>query len=266
VLREKQQEKPSQLHIRASRAVGGKTVITAAFRHFGSYEKALLAAGIDPATKLPALKNQAKVRARDSLIQETLKNLKDRPPYLLAQVKRFIDQHSPAIKDFYGSWTNFATSLNRPERDVFNSPGHLIYDSKQACIAALQERAEVGLSLRQADVRSDNPSLEIMGEKHFGNHAQALKAANVQRLPHSYDQREYATGDEVIEAIRRRHQNGESLYYSDLERKNGQRTLLKWSARFFGSFTGALAAAGVPHPGVKPADRRRRPEKTTNHP
>jgi hypothetical protein len=195
-----------------------------------------------------------------------MRNLKDRPPYLAARVKHFIEQHSPAIKDFYGSWPNFATSLNRPEREVFNSPGHLIYDSKQACIAALQERAEMGLSLRQADVRSDNPSLEIMGEKHFGSHAQALKAASVRRLPHGYDQRDYATGDEVIEAIRRRHQNGESLYDSDLERKNGQRTLLKWSARFFGSFTGALAAAGVPHPGVKPADRRRCPEKTTGHP
>lgn len=102
--------------------------------------------------------------------------------------------------------------------------------------------------------------------RHFGSHAQALKAASVQRLPHSYDQRDYATGDEVIETIRRRHRNGESLYYSDLERRNGQRTLLKWSARFFGSFAGALAAAGVPHPGVKPADRRRRPEEPTARP
>ncbi len=259
-LREKEQEKPSQLHIRASRSAGSKTVFSAAFRQFGSYEKALVAAGIDTASKLPALANKTKVKARESLIRETLKNLKNRPPYVPANVKQFIDRHSTAIKDFYGSWTNFATSLKRVERDLFNSPGHLLYDSKDACIAALRERAEVGLSLRQGDVRTDNPSLEIMGEKHFGSHAQALEAASVLRLPHSYDQRTYANGDEVVAAIRRRYQEGQSLHHSDLQQKDGDRCLLKWGARFFGSFPKALAAAGVPHPGNKKAKRGRQPE------
>jgi hypothetical protein len=263
LLREKEQEKPSQLHIRASRSGTGKTVITAAFRNFGSYEKALVAAGIDPTTKLPALKNKAKLLAREKLILETTRKLKDRPPYLAAHAKKFIDKHAPAIKDFYGNWANFATSMNLVERDLFNSPGHLIYDSKEACITALQERARVGLSLRQWDVRSDNPSLEIMGGKHFGSHSQALKAANVQRRPHSYDQRVYADGDEVVAEIRRRYQNGDSLYYCDLQRKGGDRSLLKWGARFFGKFAEAIAAAGVPHPGVKPADRSRHPKAGT---
>jgi hypothetical protein len=131
----------------------------------------------------------------------------------------------------------------------------LILMSNIAGDAKPREVAEVGLSLRQPDVRSDTPSLEIMGEKHFGTHAQAFEAASVKRLPHCDDQRDHATGDEVIAAIRHRDQNGESLYHPDLERKGGQRTLLKWSARYFGSFTEALAAAGVSHPGVKPADR-----------
>lgn len=265
-LREKEQEKPSQLHIRASRSGNGKTVITAAFRHFGSYEKALIAAGIVPSTKIPALENKAKVQARENLILATLGNLKNRPPYLPADAKKFIDKHSPAIKDFYGSWANFSTSLERVERDIFNSPGHLIYDSKEACIAALQERAKVGLSLRQSDVRSDNPSLEIMGEKHFGSHSQALKEANVQRLPHSYDQRDYMNGDEVTAEIRRRYQNGESLYYNDLVHKDGDRSLMKWGMRYFGSFSEALAAAGVPHPGSKPANRSRKPKSGPSHP
>lgn len=262
-LREKEQEKPSQLHIRAARSGGGKTVIAAAFRRFGSYEKALAAAGITPSTKLPALANKTKVRARETLLRETMKNLKTKPPYVPVEVKRFIDKHASAIKDFYGSWANFAASLKRVERDLFNSPGHLRYDSKEACIAALRERAEVGLSLRQGDVRTDNPSLEIMGEKHFGSHSRALKAANVMRLPHSYDQRSYAEGDQVVAEIRRRHQNGESLYYSDLQKKDGDRSLLKWSARFFGSFPEAIAAAGVPHPGSKSAKRGRFPKTGT---
>lgn len=204
-----------------------------------------------------------KVQARETLLRETMKNLKTKPPYVPAEVKRFIDKHASAIKDFYGSWANFAASLKRVERDLFNSPGHLRYDSKEACIAALRERAEVGLSLRQGDVRTDNPSLEIMGEKHFGNHPRALKAANVLRLPHSYDQRTYADGDQVVAEIRRRYQNAESLYYSDLQRKDGDRTLLKWSARFFGSFPEAIAAAGVPHSGSKSAKRARFPKTGT---
>jgi len=249
-LREKERDIPGKLHMRASRSGAGKTAITAAFRHFGSYEKALAAAGIEPSSKIPALKDKAKVRAREKLIRETEHRLKERPPYRPAEVKEFIDRHATAIKDFYGSWSNFATSLGRVEREIFNSPGHLVYDSKEACIAALRERAKLGLSLRQRDVRTDNPSLEIMEEKHFKNHAEALKAAGVERLPRNFDQRVYANGDEVIAALRRRHENGESLRYSGLEKE--ARSLLKWSIRYFGSFSKALTAAGVPHPGTKP--------------
>ena len=260
VLLEKERERPAQLHIRASRSGGGKTVITAACRHFGSYENALTAAGIDPLTKIPALKNKAKLKAREILMSETLENLRNRPLYEPVRAHNYIVKHSPAIKDFYGSWPNFAASLKLVERDLFNSPGHLIYDSRAACIAALQERARVGLSLRQNEVRVDNPSLEIMGEKHFGKHSLALKAADVQRLPHSFDQRDYANGDEVVAEIRRRYKKGESLYQTDLDRKDGERTLLKWSTRYFGNYSNALEAAGVPHPGLKPSTRKQNPK------
>lgn len=259
LLREKERTKPSELHVRASRHGQSRTLIRAAFRNFGAYEKALVVAGIDPVNKLPALKNPSKVRAREKLILETMENLKNPSPYLPANAKKYIARHSSAISNFYGNWTNFAISLKRVDRELFNSPGHRAYDSKKACIAALQERAKVGLSLRQEDVRTDNPSLEIMGEKHFENYSKALEAANVQRLPPSYDLRTYANGDEVIAAIRRRHQNGGSLYYSDLHPKSGDRGLLKWGSHYFGSFSKALAAAGVPHPGIKPTLRGRHP-------
>lgn len=252
-LREKERDIPGKLHMRASRSGAGKTVITAAFRHFGSYEKALAAAGIEPSSKIPALTDKAKTRAREKLIRETERRLKERPPYHPAEVKEFIDRHARAIKDFYGSWLNFAASLGRLEREIFNSPGHLVYDSKEACVTALQERAKLGLSLRQHEVRTDNPSLEIMEEKHFGSHAEALKAARLERLPRNFDQRVYANGNEVIAAIRSRHGNGESLYHSDLEKE--ARSLLKWSIRYFGSLPKALTAAGLPHPGIKPANR-----------
>ena len=251
-LLEKERVRPGQLHIRASRSGAGKTVITAACRHFGNYENALIAAGINPATKIPALKNKAKLRAREILLSETLENLKNKAQYKPLDANAYIVKHSQAIKDFYGSWPNFAISLKVVERDLFNSPGHLIYDSKAACIAGLQERARVGLSLRQNEVRIDNPSLEIMGEKHFGTHLQALMAAQVERLPHSYDQREYKNGDEVVAEIRRRYEKGETLYRADLDTKEGERTLLKWVGRYFGSYSDALVAAGVPHPGPKP--------------
>ena len=256
VLLEKERERPAQLHIRASRSGGGKIVITAAYRHFGSYENALTAAGIDPMTKMPALKSKAKRKAREILVSETLENLKNKPPYVPLNARNFIVKHSTTIMDFYGSWPNFATSLKLVERDLFNSPGHLIYDSKAACIAALQERFRVGLGLRQHEVRVDNPSLEIMGEKHFGTHSEALVAAQVERPPPNFDQRYYANGDELISEIKRRYQQGETLYQTDLDRNGGVRTLLKWSVRYFGSYAKALAAAGVPHPGPKPSIRK----------
>ena len=254
LLQKDEKERPAQLHIRAARSATCKTAITAAFRHFGSYENALTAAGIDPLTKIPALKNRAKLKARDKLLSEISEGMKKRLPYDPVNAKKFIDLHSPSIKDFYGSWANFATSLGLVERDLFNSPDHRIYDSKAACITALQERAKVGLSLRQADVRVDNPSLEIMGQKHFGNHAHALKEAAVQRLPRSIAMRDYASGDELLAEIRRRYQKGETLYQTDLDRNGSARTLIRWSSRYFGSYSNALVAAGVPHPGSKPSN------------
>jgi hypothetical protein len=168
--------------------------------------------------------------------------------------KHFIDRHAGTIKSFYGTWMNLATSLGVVERDIFNSPSHRLYDSKESCIAGLRERARVGLSLRQGDVRRDNSSLEIMCQKHFGNHAKALEAANVQRAPRSFDVRHYHSGEAVIAELRRRHQAGESLHFTDLDR-NGHRSLLKWCVRYFGSYPAALAAAGIP-----------RPRKKTNRP
>lgn len=251
-IRQIELEKPSKLHIRAARSGLAKTLVVAAFRNFRCYEKALKKAGIDPKTKIPALKDSKRRKARELLISETMERVKDAPAYDPADAKAFLDKHSATVRSFYGSWTNFATSLNLLERDIFNSPNYRSYDSQKKCIAGFKERAKLELSVRQEDVRTDNPSLGIMAEKHFGKYAKALQAADVQRLPHSYDQRTYANGDEVIAAIKLRIKKGQGLFYSILERPDGDRQLLKWSKRFFGSYAKALVAAGVTDLGVKP--------------
>ena len=128
-LREQERAMPGLLHIRAVRSGPVKSLVTAAFRHFGSYENALAAAGIDPAGKIPALGDKSKLEDRKNLLAETRARLDSRPPYVAAVVRDFIDRHAATIKSFYGSWQNFATSLGVFEREIFNSPNHLAYDS-----------------------------------------------------------------------------------------------------------------------------------------
>jgi hypothetical protein len=261
-LRDREKNRPSDLHIRTARSAHSKTAITAAFRQHGTYEKALAAAGIDPITKIPALADPVKLLARETLLREARENCKRRVAYDPVWSKGFIDRYSKTIRDFYGSWTNFSTSLKLKDRELFHSPGYQIYDSQDACIAALQERVKVGLGLRADDIRSDNPSLGLMSMKHFVNISAALKAANLERLPRGYDIRDYASGEDVIAEIRRRHQAGESLYYSSLE-LGGGRSILKWSRRFFGNYKNALAAAGIPPLPPKAYEKRDKTQSRT---
>ncbi len=247
-LQKRERENPGLNHIKTASSTSSKVLITSAFRNFFSYDAALATAGIDPVHKIPALGDVQKVKARKTLVKETAKRLKERPAYTPVKTKKFLDRHAGTIKDFYKSWLNFSIAMKVFERDIFNSPTYHNYDSQKDCIKELQKRAAHGLSLRQEELRVDNPSLEIMSTKHFGTYASALKAAKLTRKARFYDKRFYPEKKDVMAEIKRRCAAGESLLKADLDRLGGKgndRNLLRWSARHFGTYREALRAVGM---------------------
>lgn len=253
-LKELYAENPKQIHIERGNLTALRTLLSSIFTHFDSYKTALEEADLCPSDFIPALKNKKKLASRDKLISEAELRLKTKSTYDLAETKSFLDRHHQTIIDFYALWLNFTRSINTTERILFKSPNYEQYSTEEEIIEAVQQRHEAGLGMKEAEVSVDNPSLKIVGVKHFTRWSKVLKAAGVKPIPHSYNIRDYKEPEDVLNEIRRRHAAGQPLYRVDLEKTDSEfegRSLLKWAKIFFGSYKQAFEKAGVKYPGHK---------------
>jgi hypothetical protein len=125
------------------------------------------------------------------------------------------------------------------------------------CSAEIVQRFKNKDPLNLSAIKVECPSLleGLFDAKNFKSWREWIELAGVdigairiERLRRSLDRKYYQKCDEVVAELKRRYQKGGSFDWIDLER-----SLLKWCNRYFGSYANALAAAGVSHPGLKPA-------------
>lgn len=229
------------------------SLIRRCFLVFGSYEAALVKARLDPTLFIPALDDPKLVKLRQTLINAAEKRLKLRnKEYDPDQLARFLNRYEPVISHFYVNWINFAQSIGAATREVFHSPEHYRYDSKDGVITGLKTREASGLSISHVKVSEQDRSLVVMAVKHFGDYKKALTAAGLEAPSPMMCAAHYKSGEEVLRELRRRYHNKESLYHIDLLREDTP--LIKWSKHYYGGLREALEEAGIPNPGTKPFD------------
>ena len=79
----------------------------------------------------------------------------------------------------------------------------------------------------------------------LGSWSAALAAAELQRPPRSLHLRRF-TPESLIAALQERHRAGKTMNSFIIGRERTDAIFMKWAPRFFGSWHGALAAAGIP--------------------
>lgn len=237
-------ENPKGLAITRARATTFRVLVTACFREFGSYENALREAGADPVRFIPALADAEKVRQREDLLAAVRARRVASALYDAREVSAFLRKAKPIVRDFFGTWTNLCTGIGCLERDVFHPPPFTRYRTEAAIVRSIRERAQTGLPLREADVRTDNSPLLIQAILVFGQWSGALAAAKVQRPPRMEEQRHY-TRVTLLTALQERHARGDSLNSTVVNEEPSGRIQFKWAVRYYGSWHAALEAAGL---------------------
>ncbi len=234
---------PSLLHMKY--VADFLTVFTAALRQFGTYEAALAAAGIDAAPLIPALGSPELVKQRALMLAELQTRLKSRKKYSEADVASFYERYEAVMKGFYATWVGVMTSIGRLGREVFYSPSHGVFRSAAGVIKALRSRHSAGLPMAINCVIVDNPSLLHAADKRFfKNWDAALVAANTLREPRNLEFRAFATPEILLEFLKEQAAAG-------MEMKSQDPILLlasRWAFRYFGSWSKAVAAAGLQLP------------------
>jgi hypothetical protein len=183
---------------------------------FGDFDKALGAAGFDPA------KIRTRIHWDKNRIIAGVRRLRERKLPLSASYvrKNHANLFATALR-FYGSWPNVLAAALPKER----LPGKLMTP------------LQVLRALR--DVKGEAaPSLRLQAEYYFGSVPKALSTIRKdERLRSGW------STEKILASLRRMHRQGRSLGYGDARRR--AMALVSAAEVYFGSWGKALYAAGI---------------------
>lgn len=230
--RKSQGEKISAAYI----ARNGTALYRAACKLFGSWKKAVKAAGIDYRSIQLCVPGKWNKRRLLKAIRERIAR-----GLSLSQGIRFFDPEArklhSAARVYFGSMSK---ALRCAGYDPYKYIAKQKYWSKERIIRALRKRLMVGQGLTKKALMQDNDSLYHACFRYFGSRLNALWAANID--PEVVDTLRRWDREKVISEIQHLHKNGESLLSSYLTRKHN--TLISAMRAHFGSWSKAMVAAG----------------------
>ena len=215
-----------------------QSLVSAAAYHFGSYRKAVEAAGIDYAdvTRRPRWSKPIIIR----LIKEAKKKGQDL--HWSAVTKRRDELGRAAFASLqprlFGRWDRALTAAGLDADEVSK---YRRWD-KNAVAFELKARAQDGEPLNSGAIQKDDSGLHAAAVRHFGSWDKALRAAKVNPL--DVRQRRAWTREEVIAALKQAHRRKQHLADSSIRRENP--ALYGAAVRLFGTFTAARRAAKIP--------------------
>lgn len=195
-------------------------LMSGAKARFGSWRKALSAAGMDNVLPPPRLKWTA-----DRVIAEIQRWHDQGLP--LARVRTDYSQLASAAARYFGGWKAAleAAGVEARKRSW----------SKESIIAEIKDRDRRGLPTQ--NMRRHDSALEAIACWYFGSWGKAMNAAGLEAYPWTR-----WTAQRVIEEIQRWHEQGRPLTRVWKE----YATLTSAAIRYFGSWRRAVAAAEIP--------------------
>jgi len=220
-----------------------------AIRMFGSWRKAIEAAGLDYNL---ISKNPLKYPTRKSLLQEIQRRQKAKLPLNT----KALDQSDCTLcimgRKFFGSWRKAIEAAGICYEDVAGSSAPpRKYPTHEAAIAEIQRRHKAGLPLNVKAIArgGGNVTLYRTGCEYFGSWKKAINAAGIRYKDVKLvggPQQKYPTAEAVIEEIQRRQKEGMSICYGDVMKGSySDRPLCDGAKRHIGKWAKAVKRAGV---------------------
>ena len=233
-----------------------RSLFEASKKNYGSWNKALLAAGFDPASI--RLYNPNPYRTKKSCIEAIKKRKCEGLELNHASIKKGVNRNyalfDTAMK-LFGSWNAalLAAGLDLHSIRLVNP---CPYSTKELCIQAIEKRKRNGLPLNFSAVAtgsSSNSSLSNAVKKCFTSWDAALLAAGFD--PASIKLRQpnpYKTKKSCVKAIKKRKREGLRLNTTSIQ-KGADRNLALFNtaSKLFGSWDNTLRAAGLDPPSIR---------------
>lgn len=151
----------------------------AAHQHFGTWRKALIAAGIN--LKLAFLRSGPRKHNKKKLLEAIKQRHTAGQSLIWGEICMENRQFASAIKSAFGSWRKalIAAGIDpAPHRNHSNKQ----WDHARV-IAAIRQRQQERKSLKHADVRREFGALANAGQRYFGSWCEAVRAAGLNEDP-----------------------------------------------------------------------------------
>ncbi len=262
IRRRKEKQQPLNANAILNGAQKDDALYNAAKRHYGSWRDTLKAAGLDPDRYVKARTNV--YPNADAVIAAIGQRMKENMPLNGLALQKGPDAdcalHNSAVR-YLGCWRNALRSAGLdPEAIRIKAPCR--YPDAVALVAEIKRRARNGLPLNTTSLLAGQHvdfALHKSAQRYFGSWPEALEAAgidprSVQKIRYNV----YPGAVAVISEIKRRHKCGAPLNANAVRSGVcGDRALYESSLRYWGSWPGALEAAGFDPEAIRPKRSRR---------
>lgn len=214
-----------------------QSLLSAGAYHFGSWPKAVEAAGVWYAdqTRRPYWTIQRVI----AVIKTARKQQKDLHWGAVSKRKDTLGRasHAAVQKRLFGSW---ARALQASGVDPDEVAMYRRWD-KPSLAFELRSRAADDEVLNAGDLQKEDAGLHAACLRHFGSYSAALKAARLN--PEKIRRRRTWTKQQVIDALKRRVRRKQGI--ADQHVRRSDLPLYGACVRLFGSYTNARSAAGI---------------------
>lgn len=214
-----------------------QALLSAACYHFGSYQRAVEAAGIDYASvvqrprwskqRIISMIKQAKRAGEDLHWGAVTRRKDDLARAAFAALQRRL----------FGRWDR---ALHAAGLDADDVARYRTWD-RNTVVFELKSRAQDDEPVSSGALQKDDPGLHAAAIRYFQNFDDALRAARLD--PSKHRQRRNWTRDEVIRDLRHFASNGRRVSDTAIRRENS--ALYGAAVRIFGTFTAARKACGL---------------------
>ncbi|MCI0446322.1 hypothetical protein L0152_24305, partial [bacterium] len=219
----------------------------AASRRFGTYSRALLAAGIDPSNVRVQHERYTKADKMNLLKAIRKTALTPEGEKRIAAIRRLQKKYEKMQRRIFPSWRAAAEAAGVESRFISLHADHRDFSTQEKVIRNLKKRVKEGKSLVAYFLKDDDRPLYKAVRHYFPNYYDCYAFLGLDPSE-VCGQRRYRSADAVIAAMKRRGDLGLGLRVVDLAfgpKRHRDHPLLSSAFHFFGSWAAALNFANI---------------------
>ena len=221
-------------------------LVAAAYRYFGTYRRAVEAAGFD----------YLKVRVRPQRswnrrrILSEIRHLKKSGNGMWARSVRATHPYLPRVaKAYFGSYPAAARAAGVAPAAI-KPPPYRFWSAEQVTDALKKLANRNARVLAPTRMRKEHPYLVRVAARRFGSYRKAVEAAGIDYPSIARVYAPSLSGEVVTARLRALQERGKDLRYSSISHFDPR--LMNAARRRFGSYEKAMKAAGIAYPPLKP--------------